>query len=110
MDGEGFDERGVFHALDDVVRRGMLTRLSLGPATVSELAPPRLTLAATVQHVQVLERCGLVVTEKRGRTRVCRLEPRTLRLAEEWLASRRAPTQRRVARLEHHLTGRKDAP
>ncbi len=48
----------------------MVERLSLGPASVSELARPlAMSLAAVVQHVQVLEACGVVTTGKVGRTR-----------------------------------------
>ena len=57
----------IFHALGDPTRRSILERLSESPVSVSRLAEPLdLTLAAVVQHVQVLEECGLVQTEKRG--------------------------------------------
>jgi len=57
----------------------MLERLSRGPASVSELGRPlTMSLAAVVQHVQILEASGLVRTQKLGRTRTCRLNPVTL--------------------------------
>src|ERR1700688_2553049 len=90
----------VFHALTDSARRGMLERLSRGPATVSELAAPLpMSLPGVVQHLQVLEASGLVRSEKVGRVRTCRIEPNALRTAEEWIARRRANWARRLDRL-----------
>src|SRR5579863_9811367 len=80
----------AFHALADATRRGILERLSQGPASVSELAQPyRTTLAAIHQHVQVLEASGLIVTEKTGRTRTCRISADAVARAEQWLSERR---------------------
>ncbi|WP_164013699.1 ArsR/SmtB family transcription factor [Pyxidicoccus trucidator] len=90
----------VFHALGDPTRRVLLERLSRGPASVSELARPLgVTLAAVVQHLQVLEDSGVVRTEKVGRVRTCRLEPTGLRAAEQWLEERRTLWERRFDRL-----------
>jgi DNA-binding transcriptional ArsR family regulator len=90
----------VFKALGDPTRRDLVERLSGGPATVSELARPlEMTLSAVVQHLAVLESCGLVHSEKVGRTRTCRLEPVGLRLAEDWFAGQRALWERRLDRL-----------
>ena len=78
----------------------MVDRLTLGPASVSELAEPlAMSLAAVVQHVQVLESCGLVATEKVGRTRRCRIEPAALGAAERWIAERRGTWEARLDRL-----------
>ena len=94
----------VFHALADSGRRSMVERLSRGPASVSELGRPLgMTLSAVVQHVQVLEACGLVRTEKVGRTRTCTVEPEALRSAERWIADRRALWERRLDRLGEYL-------
>jgi DNA-binding transcriptional ArsR family regulator len=94
----------VFHALADPARRHMVERLTLGPASVSQLARPlTLTLPAVVQHLQVLEASGLVRTEKIGRVRTCRIEPAALRRAEQWLAARRTTWERRFDRLEQLL-------
>lgn len=90
----------VFHALADPTRRAMVERLSRGPASVKELAQPlSMTLAAVVQHVQVLERSGVIRTEKVGRVRSCRLEPEGLSVVERWVADRRALWERRLDRL-----------
>jgi DNA-binding transcriptional ArsR family regulator len=90
----------VFHALSDPTRRAMLERLSLGPASVSELgAPLRMSLAAVVQHVQVLEGSGVVRTQKVGRVRTCHLELARLGAAEGWINARRALWERRLDRL-----------
>ena len=67
---------------------------------MSELARPLdMTLSAVVQHLAVLESCGLVRSEKVGRTRTCRLEPVGLQLAADWFAGQRAAWERRLDRL-----------
>jgi DNA-binding transcriptional ArsR family regulator len=94
----------VFQALADPSRRGMVERLSRGPASVSELARPlEMSLAAVVQHLQVLEASGLVRSEKVGRVRTCRIEPAALRTAEQWIRERRAGWERRLDRLGAYL-------
>lgn len=94
----------VFHALADPTRRALVERLSRGPASVTELAAPlRMTLAAVVQHLQVLERGGLIESEKAGRVRTCRVAPAGLAVAERWLAARRSTWSRRLDRLGHFL-------
>jgi len=94
----------AFHALGDPTRRAMLELLSRGPASVSELARPfTMSLPAVMQHLAVLEHSGLVVSEKRGRIRTCRIEPGALGLAEQWIAARRAEWERRLDRLGTHL-------
>lgn len=78
----------------------MLERLTLGPATVSELAAPlAMSLAAVVQHVQVLESCGLVTTEKVGRVRTCRIDPVAMTAAEQWMSEQRRGWEARLDRL-----------
>jgi|SRR5208282_3558174 len=90
----------IFHALGDSTRRAMMERLTQGPASVSRLAEPfGITLAAVVQHLQVLEECGLVATEKLGRVRTCRIAPAGLDAAAQWIAARRSPWERRLDRL-----------
>jgi DNA-binding transcriptional ArsR family regulator len=90
----------AFDALGDATRRALLTRLSRGPMSVSELGRPfDISLAAVVQHLQVLERSRLVRTNKVGRVRTCWIEPAGLDLAAEWLAERRALWERRLDRL-----------
>lgn len=94
------DLDAVLHALAEPNRRAMVERLSLGPAAVSDLAAPfQLTLAAVVQHVQVLERSGLIRTEKVGRVRTCQLVPDSLDIVDQWISARRALWSRRLDRL-----------
>jgi DNA-binding transcriptional ArsR family regulator len=96
----------VFHALADSTRCALLLQLSRGPASVSELARPLpISLAAVVQHVQVLESSGLIATRKRGRVRTCRLNPDALLEAERWLARRRALWEGRLDRLDALVQG-----
>ncbi|MGB7266293.1 MAG: metalloregulator ArsR/SmtB family transcription factor [Terracidiphilus sp.] len=102
QDGVKIDR--VFQALGDATRRAMLERLSAGPMSVSLLAEPfDMSLAAVVQHLQVLEEAGLVKTEKLGRVRSCRVEAAGLRAAEEWLRARRPEWDRKLDRLEEFL-------
>ena len=90
----------VFHALSDPTRREMIERLSEGPVSVSQLAKPLgVSLAAVVQHLQVLEECALVRTRKLGRTRMCRMEPAGLSAAEQWIQDRRSSWERKFDRL-----------
>lgn len=94
----------VFQALADPGRRSMVERLSAGPASVSELAQPlAMSLAAVLQHVQVLEASGLVQSQKIGRTRTCSINPGALSSAEHWIRQRRALTERRLDRLGEYL-------
>jgi len=94
----------AFQALSDPTRRGMLARLSSGPASVSELARPfAISLPAVMQHLQALEASGLVRSEKKGRVRTCRLEPKALSAAERWIAEQRALWEGRLDRLEDYL-------
>src|SRR5438105_14566348 len=90
----------VFHALGDPTRRAILEKLSQGPVSVSRLAGPLdLTLAAVVQHLQVLEESGLVHSEKAGRVCTCRIEPKGLLVAEQWIRDRRTIWERRLDRV-----------
>jgi DNA-binding transcriptional ArsR family regulator len=94
----------TFHALADPARRAMVERLSLGPASVSELAQPlAMSLPAVVQHLAVLQASGLVASEKAGRVRTCRLEPAAMSLAEAWINQRRTDWEARLDRLGAHL-------
>jgi DNA-binding transcriptional ArsR family regulator len=90
----------AFQALADPTRRAVVERLCEGPASVSELAKPfAMTLAAVVQHVQVLEAAGLVTTQKIGRVRTVQVDPAGLRTAEAWLAARRTRVEGQLDRL-----------
>ena len=95
----------VFQALADPTRRDIVERLTRGPASVSALAEPlAMSLPAVMQHLQVLETCGLVRSEKVGRVRTCHVEPPALRAAEDWLARQRTAWETRLDRLGDHLT------
>lgn len=99
------DVNRVFQALADPTRREILVSLGRGPVSVSQLAEPlQISLAAVVQHLQVLEESGLVHTEKVGRVRTCRMEPAGLVAAEQWLHERRSLWERRLDRLGDVLT------
>jgi len=90
----------MFQALADPARRGMVERLSRGPASVSELAEPLpMSMSAVVQHLKVLEASGLVRSQKTGRVRTCRIEPQALSLAEQWINARRKTWEDRFDRL-----------
>lgn len=94
----------AFQALADPTRRGMVERLSRGPASVSELAQPfAMSLPAIVQHLAVLEASGLVASEKVGRVRTCRVQPMALSQAEQWFNQRRAEWEQRIDRLGDYL-------
>ncbi len=94
-----------FRALAEPVRMAIIERLSRGPATLSEVAQPfDLTLAAVVQHVQVLEQCGLIKSEKIGRTRTCQVDPRGLDVVSNWIPQRRSMVEQELDRLGEMLT------
>ena len=100
----------LFHALADSNRRLMVERLSRGPASVSDLARPfDISLPAVMQHLQILESSGLVRSEKVGRVRTCRIEPRALSLVEQWISERRSTWERRFDRLGEILAEHPEA-
>jgi DNA-binding transcriptional ArsR family regulator len=86
----------AFHALADSNRRAIVVQLTRSPASVSELAAPLgVSLPTVLQHLEVLQRSGLVRSEKVGRVRTCRLEPGPMRAVEDWAAEHRAFWERR---------------
>ncbi len=90
----------MFHALGDRTRRAMLDRLSHGPVSVSQLAGPLgITLTAVGQHLEILEECGLAVTEKVGRVRTCRIASAGLDALEKWVQEHRTDWERKMDRL-----------
>lgn len=94
----------VFHALSDRTRRAVVARLARGAASVSTLAEPfAMSLPAVVQHLAVLERAGVVVSEKTGRVRTYRLVPDGAAAARTWLDRNRLPAERALDRLGAHL-------
>lgn len=101
----------VFRALSDVTRRAIVERLTSGPVSVSLLAEPLdMSLPAVMQHLQVLEDSGLVRSEKIGRTRTCRIEPKTLALAERWITDRRLFWEANLDRLGAFLAEEPEPP
>ncbi|AMV17996.1 ArsR/SmtB family transcription factor [Planctomyces sp. SH-PL14] len=95
---------GVFRALSDPTRRLVVERLGESPASVSELAEPfDMALPSFVQHLRILEGCGLVSSTKSGRVRTYRLDPARLQVAEDWLARQRALWERRLDQLDSYL-------
>jgi DNA-binding transcriptional ArsR family regulator len=100
----------TFAALSDPTRRHILDRLAEGPATLGELARPfDITLPGLMKHVRVLEEARLVVTEKKGRTRECRLGSEQLDDAARWIATHRGRWERRLERLEGYLERQRGA-
>jgi DNA-binding transcriptional ArsR family regulator len=96
----------IFHALGDATRRGMLRDLAVGQRSVGELAAPfDMSLAAASKHIKALEKAGLVRREVRGRTHICRLEPRPLEDAHEWIAFYERFWNSRLDALEGLLRG-----
>jgi DNA-binding transcriptional ArsR family regulator len=94
----------VLRALADPSRLAIVERLTEGPLSVSTLAGPLgITLTAVAQHLQVLEDCGLVRTEKIGRVRSCQLLPGGFSILEQWIRDRRSPVERRLDRLGDFL-------
>jgi DNA-binding transcriptional ArsR family regulator len=87
----------AFRALADPTRRAIVDQLSRGQASVSEIAKPlKMSLAAVVQHIQVLEESGMVRTRKVGRVRTCSIEPLAIGRVEQWLSNRRMLWERRL--------------
>jgi DNA-binding transcriptional ArsR family regulator len=95
---------GVFHALSDPTRRGIVSRLSRGPASVSDLhEPAQMAMPTLLQHIRVLEQSGLIGTEKVGRVRLCELKPKALSASEAWLGRQRAVWEARLDRMDAYV-------
>lgn len=94
----------VFLALADPTRRAVIARLGKGPASTSELAAPfPISLPSMTQHLTLLEDCGLVISEKQGRTRVYRLAPDALDPLRDWLNTQRRRWRRQLDRFHQHV-------
>lgn len=94
----------AFHALSDPTRRAVISRLRDGELSVSALAAPfDMALPSFSQHLKVLEDCGLIVSEKRGRSRWCRLVPDRFDAAADWMDTERRRAADRLDRLERYL-------
>ena len=94
----------VFYALSNLTRRKVLEQLSVGPATVSELAAPfDMKLPSFVQHLSVLEQSRLVKSKKRGRVRTYEIAPERFRVAADWLTERRQEWKARLDRFDAYV-------
>jgi DNA-binding transcriptional ArsR family regulator len=95
----------VFYALANSTRRKVLEQLSVGPATVSELAAPfDMKLPSFVQHLSVLEQSRLVKSKKRGRVRTYEIAPERFKVVEDWLTARRRLWEARLDRFDQYVT------
>ena len=94
----------VFYALSNATRRKVLEQLSVGPATVSELAAPfDMKLPSFVQHLSVLEQSRLVKSKKRGRVRTYEIAPKRFKVAEDWLTARRQLWEARLDQFDEYV-------
>jgi DNA-binding transcriptional ArsR family regulator len=94
----------AFSALADPTRRAIVSRLCDGPKSVTELSEPfELALPSLLKHVRVLEQSGLVSSEKIGRVRTCRIEPRALHATEAWIKQHISTWEKRLDRMEAHI-------
>jgi DNA-binding transcriptional ArsR family regulator len=94
----------AFYALSDPTRRAVVSRLREGELSVSALAAPfDMALPSFSQHLKVLEECGLIISEKRGRSRWCRLVPERFDAAADWMETERRRAADRLDRLERYL-------
>ena len=95
---------GVFYALSNSTRRKVLEQLSVGPATVSELAAPfDMKLPSFVQQLSVLEQSRLVRSKKRGRVRTYEIAPERFKVVEDWLTVRRQAWETRLDRFDDYV-------
>lgn len=101
----------AFQALANATRRALVERLLAGPATVSELAKPfRMALPSLMQHLDVLESCGIIRSQKQGRVRTVRLTPAKLDPAAAWLEKQRAQWNKRLDQFDSYVTNLEKNP
>src|SRR5919204_1803988 len=94
----------LFGALADASRRGIVERLALGEATVTELAAPfSISLPAISRHLKVLERASLITRSQQGRWRRARLSPTSLASAAAWFSRYERLWAESFDRLDDHL-------
>ena len=99
----------LFQALSDPTRRAVVERLGRGPAATTELARPfDMALPSFLQHLDVLEKAGIVSSQKQGRVRTFRLVPGALAQVEAWAAERERASRQRFDRLEPFLAATED--
>jgi DNA-binding transcriptional ArsR family regulator len=101
------DAGPILQVLGDPTRRQIVEALRRGPMSVSALAEPfDMSLTAIVQHLRVLEGCGLITTEKVGRVRTCQLRMAGLDALARWIEQGRPEWHRRIERLAGLLDGK----
>ena len=94
----------VFSALADPTRRAIVARLAKGETTVGELAKPfRISGPAVTKHLKVLEGAGLIARSRRAQQRPCRLVPKPLKEATDWMEQYRRLWEERLDRLDDYL-------
>lgn len=94
----------AFGALAHPIRRGIVSRLSAGEATVAELARPfKVSAPAISRHMRILEEAGLLSRRKHGREHRCRLEEKAMQDAAAWLVRQRQVWNERLDALERYL-------
>jgi DNA-binding transcriptional ArsR family regulator len=99
----------LFQALADPTRRAVVERLGHGPAATSELARPfGMALPSFIQHLEVLEKVGLVTSTKAGRVRTYRLTPEPMRAAESWMTTQRQLWERRLDQFDAYVRTMKE--
>ncbi len=95
----------TFAALADPTRRAILSRLSLGELSVTELAEPfEMSMPAVSKHLKVLERAGLIARSREAQWRRCRLDAAPLREVSDWLDDYRTFWEQSLDRLDAYLT------
>jgi DNA-binding transcriptional ArsR family regulator len=99
----------LFQALADPTRRAVVERLGHGPAATTELARPfGMALPSFLQHLDVLQKVGLVTSTKQGRVRTFRLTPRPMQAAESWMTTQRRLWERRLDQFDDYVRTMKE--
>jgi DNA-binding transcriptional ArsR family regulator len=94
----------TFAALADPTRRAIIARLAMGETTVNELAKPfDMSGPAISKHLKVLENAGLITRGREAQWRPCRIEPKALKVVDDWLDRYRQFWEERLDRLEEYL-------
>ncbi len=100
----------LFQALADPTRRAVVERLGRGPAATSDLARPfAMALPSFLQHLDVLEKAGLVSSTKEGRVRTYRLTPQPLHAVDHWMAIQRRLWERRLDQFDGYVRTLKES-
>ena len=94
----------TFHALSDPTRRAILSSLTTGEKTVSEIAEPfEMTMPAITKHLKVLEKAKLIERSRQAQYRPCRLHPEPLKEIDDWISSYRKFWEASFDRLDDYL-------